>query len=103
MQKVEDYRDALAAAAKAVGIERREIVQPADHSVRLSGLNFHYVDWGNPHLPHVVLLHGGGLTAHTWDMAALILRDRYHLVALDARGHGDSDQRKPVGDELRLD
>ena len=58
---------------------------------QINGIRFHYLDWGNPSLPHVVLLHGGSLTAHTWDMAALLLRDRYHLVALDQRGHGDTD------------
>ncbi|RJQ13002.1 MAG: alpha/beta hydrolase, partial [Dehalococcoidia bacterium] len=35
-------------------------------------------------------LHGGALTAHTWDMAALLLRDRYHVIAPDQRGHGDT-------------
>jgi pimeloyl-ACP methyl ester carboxylesterase len=99
MQQVTDYRDDLAAAANAVGIQPGELVQPADHEVRLNGLNFHYLDWGKDHLPHVVLLHGGGLTAHTWDMAALILRERYHLVALDARGHGDSDWSPDAGDD----
>lgn len=59
--------------------------------MQLNGIRFHYLDWGNSHLPHVVLLHGGSLTAHTWDLAALLLRDRYHLVALDQRGHGDTE------------
>lgn len=81
----------MAAAAKAAGLEPRAIVEPADHDVQLNGIRFHYLDWGNPDLPHVVLLHGGSLTAHTWDMAALLLRDRYHLVALDQRGHGDTE------------
>jgi esterase len=53
-------------------------------------VNFHYLDWGDEHLPHLVLLHGGSLTAHTWDMASLLLRDRYHVVSLDQRGHGDT-------------
>jgi esterase len=39
----------------------------------------------------VLLLHGVRLQAHTWDLAALLLRDRYRLIALDQRGHGDSD------------
>jgi pimeloyl-ACP methyl ester carboxylesterase len=86
-----DYRDLMAAAAKAAGLQPRAIVQPSDHWVTLNGIRFHYLDWGNPQLPHVVLLHGGSLTAHTWDMAALLLRDRYHLVALDQRGHGDTE------------
>jgi pimeloyl-ACP methyl ester carboxylesterase len=86
-----DYRELMAAAAKAAGLKPAAILQPTDHWVSLNGIRFHYLDWGNPHLPHVVLLHGGSLTAHTWDMAALLLRDRYHLVALDQRGHGDTE------------
>jgi esterase len=81
----------MAAAAHAAGIRPREIVHPEDHWVALNGIKFHYLDWGNPQLPHVVLLHGGSLTAHTWDMASLLLRDRYHLIALDQRGHGDTE------------
>ncbi len=46
---------------------------------------------GNKHLPTIVFLHGGALNAHTWDLVCLALRDDYHCVALDQRGHGDSD------------
>jgi pimeloyl-ACP methyl ester carboxylesterase len=85
------YAKLLEAAVEAAGLSPGEVVLPEDREVELGGLRFHYLDWGNAHLPHVVLLHGGSLTAHTWDLAALLLRDRYHLVALDQRGHGDSD------------
>ncbi len=86
-----DYTGIMAEAAAAAGLKPTAIVQPEDHWVRLNGIRFHYLDWGNAQLPHVVLLHGGALTAHTWDMAALLLRDNYHLVALDQRGHGDTE------------
>ena len=85
-----DYRPLMEEAAHAAGITPAAIVQPSDHEVVVDGMRLHYLDWGNPHLPDLVLLHGGGLTAHTWDMAALLLRDRYHILALDQRGHGDS-------------
>ena len=86
----QDYRQLMADAAAAAGVQA-PVVLPTDHEVELNGIRFHYLDWGNPHLPHVVLLHGGSLTAHTWDMAVLQLRDKYHFVALDQRGHGDTD------------
>ena len=86
-----DYSDLMADAAKAAGLEPNAIVTPTDHYVRLNGIRFHFLDWGNEHLPHVVLLHGGSLQAHTWDMAALLLRDKYHLIALSQRGHGDTE------------
>jgi esterase len=91
MSEERDYRELMAKAATAAGLHPSAIVQPEDCWVELNGIRFHYLDWGNAHLPHVVLLHGGSLTAHTWDMAALILRDRYHLVALDQWGHGDTE------------
>jgi pimeloyl-ACP methyl ester carboxylesterase len=47
---------------------------------------------GNPSAPTVLLLHGGGQTRHSWGgvMKELIAHG-YHVVNLDARGHGDSD------------
>ncbi len=85
-----NYLDEMRACAEAINLKPREFVQPTDHHVMLNGIDFHYVDWGNAHLPPLVLLHGGALTAHTWDMSALLLRDRYHVIAPDQRGHGDT-------------
>src|SRR5436309_2548289 len=98
----------MEAAANAQDLDPPAIVTPTDRWVRLNDINFHYLDWGNPELPHVVSLHGGSLTAHTWAMAALLLRDKYHLVALDHRGHGDTDwtpeaQRDRDNNELMLE
>ncbi len=81
---------ALSDAVHAAGVTPPRVVLPEDRWATLNGVRLHYLDWGNPHLPHVVLLHGDGLQAHSWDLAALLLRDRYHLVALSFRGHGDS-------------
>lgn len=86
-----DYRERMVACAEAIGLNPSAIVLPQDRYARFNGINFHYLDWGNDHLPHLVMLHGGALTAHTWDMASLLLRDRYHVVALDQRGHGDTE------------
>jgi pimeloyl-ACP methyl ester carboxylesterase len=46
---------------------------------------------GDPQAPTIVLLHGGGQTRHSWGgaMRQLVLRG-YHVINLDARGHGDS-------------
>jgi pimeloyl-ACP methyl ester carboxylesterase len=43
------------------------------------------------------MLHGMAQTAHSWDFAALAFCDRYRVIALDQRGHGDSDWA-PDGD-----
>lgn len=48
--------------------------------------------WGDPDGPLVILQHGGGQTRHAWKGAGETLGAAgYHAVALDARGHGDSD------------
>ncbi|MDA0353159.1 MAG: alpha/beta hydrolase [Chloroflexi bacterium] len=85
-----DYLADMRACAEAINLNPSTYLTPEDRWVELNGVNFHYLDWGNDHLPHLVLLHGGSLTAHTWDMSALLLRDRYHVIALDQRGHGDT-------------
>jgi pimeloyl-ACP methyl ester carboxylesterase len=46
--------------------------------------------WGEAE-PELVLLHGGGQNAHTWDTVALALGRP--LVAIDLPGHGHSDRR----------
>ncbi len=48
-------------------------------------------DWGNEGAPPLVLVHGGRDHSRSWDRTAEALRDRYHVVAFDLRGHGDSD------------
>jgi pimeloyl-ACP methyl ester carboxylesterase len=77
-------------AARA-GLELEEIVLPAERRLTANGLEFHYLDWGTPGLTPVLFLHGGGLNAHTWDLTCLALRQSYHCLALDQRGHGDTD------------
>ena len=48
--------------------------------------------YGDAKAPPVILLHGGGQTRHAWgDTAAAIGRAGYRAIALDARGHGESD------------
>ena len=53
-------------------------------------LRLHYVDWGNPDKPALILLHGGRDHCRSWDWTAEALREDWHVIALDLRGHGDS-------------
>jgi pimeloyl-ACP methyl ester carboxylesterase len=53
-------------------------------------LRLHYLDWGNPDAPPLLMVHGNRDHAHNWDWVAEGLRDTYHVVAVDLRGHGDS-------------
>ena len=48
--------------------------------------------------PSILMLHGGGQNRHSWKNTGQVLADRgFHVVALDSRGHGDSD-RSPNAD-----
>jgi pimeloyl-ACP methyl ester carboxylesterase len=53
-------------------------------------LRLHYVDWGNPDAPPLVLVHGGQDHCRNWDWVAQQLRHDWHVIAPDLRGHGDS-------------
>jgi pimeloyl-ACP methyl ester carboxylesterase len=65
-------------------VKRRSVLLGSGH--RLSALA-----WGVGG-PEVLLIHGSGQNAHTWDMVALAL-DR-PLIAIDLPGHGHSDWRE---------
>ena len=57
----------------------------------LGALRFHWLDWGAAGKRPMLLLHGAAQTAHSWDEVAPDLANDHHVVALDQRGHGDSD------------
>ena len=65
--------------------------QSTDCYVEANGLKFHYLDWGDPANPPLVLLHGVGQTCHTWDLFAAAMSPHFHVMAFDQRGHGDTD------------
>jgi len=85
------HPEALARIADRLGIASTDLAPPRSRSFRTpGGPNIHVLDWGGQG-PPAVLLHGGSLTAHTWDYVAIALRADFRLVALDMRGHGASD------------
>ncbi len=63
---------------------------PDDHQLIIGAMRFHYLDWGGSGTP-ILFLHGGGINAHTWDCVAVMLGERHRCIALDQRGHGDSE------------
>jgi len=64
---------------------------PEDRFVSVNGMRLHYLDWGNQGSPPLILLHGLCSNAHYWDFFADSVRDDFHVLALDQRGHGDSE------------
>jgi pimeloyl-ACP methyl ester carboxylesterase len=63
---------------------------PITNSFISQRLRLNYVDWGNADAPPLLLVHGGRDHARSWDWVAEELRNDWHIIAPDLRGHGDS-------------
>lgn len=63
---------------------------PTANSFISQRLKLHYVDWGNPDAPPLILQHGGRDHCRSWDWVAEELARDWHVIAPDLRGHGDS-------------
>ena len=64
---------------------------PHDRWLDTGALRMHYRDWGGSG-QSLVLLHGLASTCHIWDLVAPILSRDFAVVALDQRGHGETDK-----------
>jgi len=72
--------------------------QPApytSHYVEAGGLRLHYQDYGSTGKPAMLCLHGGAAHAHWFDYIAPGFTGDHHVLALDQRGHGDSEWADP--------
>lgn len=87
----DEFRAHLELSSAVAGVNLPDLELPEEHHVLLRRMRFHYLDWGTAGLPPIVFLHGGGLNAHTWDLVCASLRREYHCLALDQRGHGESE------------
>ena len=63
---------------------------PASHSFISQRLRLHYVAWGDPAAPPLILQHGGRDHCRSWDWVAQELLADWRIIAPDIRGHGDS-------------
>jgi pimeloyl-ACP methyl ester carboxylesterase len=67
-----------------------QTTQTNDRFIDVNGLRIHYLEWGSADKPPLIMLHGIGRIAHTFDHIAPHFATRYHVMAVDMRGHGDS-------------
>lgn len=65
-------------------------VEPIERTAELRGLRFHWVEWGEAGAPAILALHGVSAMCRIWDPLGRALQDRYHVIAPDQRGHGDT-------------
>jgi pimeloyl-ACP methyl ester carboxylesterase len=67
------------------------LLRPLERDLKVNHARLRLLDWGGEGRPPVLLLHGFTGHAHAWDTLSIALQPRFHVMALDQRGHGDSD------------
>src|SRR6201994_4036907 len=95
MTKSAEFGSLLQSAAD-LGLPHSPNVRYVSRHTVVRGLRLHFLEWGDHGADPVLLLHGGNQSAHSWDLVSLHLADRYHVFALDQRGHGDSEWSRDV-------
>lgn len=90
MTGTDEFASLLASAAD-LAIPHAPSVRYTSCNIVLRRHRFHFLEWGAADAPAIVLLHGGHQSAHSWDLVSLSLARRFRVLALDQRGHGDSE------------
>lgn len=82
VQEFNSAMPAWAAAARAM----------ESHSgfIDVDNCSIHYLAWGDPSSPPLILIHGNAASAEWWRFVAPLLASEYYVVALDLGGMGDS-------------
>ncbi|HVL76151.1 MAG TPA: alpha/beta hydrolase [Noviherbaspirillum sp.] len=78
-------------------------MKPASHYVRVGEHEIHYVEWGTPGAPVIVMWHGLARTGRDFDDLAEALADSYHIVCPDTIGRGLSQWSTKPDEQYRLD
>jgi pimeloyl-ACP methyl ester carboxylesterase len=90
-----------AAGGDAPAWFRKALATPfAEGSCEVEACRIHWLAWGEPGRPGVVLVHGGAAHAHWWSFLAPLLTPEYRVVAPDLSGHGESGRRSAYPREV---
>jgi pimeloyl-ACP methyl ester carboxylesterase len=79
-------------AAKELTSSRETI---SYHTVKIQGLNIFYREAGSANAPTVLLLHGFPSSSRMWETLLPLLAEKYHLIAPDYPGFGNSSAPAP--------
>ncbi len=90
MTKTGEFASLLQSAGD-LSIPHSPDIQYRSSNVVVRHQRFHYLEWGAPDAQPILLLHGGHQSAHSWDLVSLHFAQKYRIIALDQRGHGDSE------------
>ena len=73
------------------------------HTVEIQGLKIFYREAGRTNAPTVLLLHGFPSSSRMWEPLLPLLADKYHLIAPDYPGFGNSSAPSPSSFEYTFD
>jgi pimeloyl-ACP methyl ester carboxylesterase len=65
-------------------------------ALKINGINIFYRETGNPNSPKLVLLHGFPSSSHQYRNLMPALAERFHILAPDYPGFGNSDMPDPA-------
>ncbi len=65
---------------------------PESKYIDVQDITIHYLEWGNPKSPDLIMVHGWTNLSQSWAEIAAALENDYHIIAPDNRGHGKSDK-----------
>ena len=88
---VAPFSQAVAAPAKQAAITQQVPVTVHYRSAKIDGVNMFYREAGPADGPVVLLLHGFPTSSHMFRNLIPLLADRYHVIAPDYPGFGQSD------------
>lgn len=66
-------------------------MMPQQQSITVNGIGLAYYEWGSLNMPTLICLHSHTSTATSWREFAEFASSGYHVLALDQRGHGNSE------------
>ena len=87
---------ASAAPAAPVSTTAVSPAQVRYGSILIDGLTIAYREAGDPKLPKLVLLHGWPSSSHQFRNLMPALAGRFHVIAPDYQGFGNSDHPDPA-------
>src|SRR5437667_11941035 len=79
----------------APSLDEKEEAMDEKDVILSNGLKVHYYEWPGPK-PALIFLHPSSGYGRMWEAAANHLGSRFHIYAIDQRGHGSSG--RPDGD-----
>jgi pimeloyl-ACP methyl ester carboxylesterase len=91
----------LLAAASAFA--QNAPAQVSYKTVKIDGLTIAYREAGDPSSPKLVLLHGFPASSHQYRNLIPALADRFHVIAPDYPGFGQSDMPDPTSFDYTFD